>query len=516
MSKITYQTLLSQEITEFCDVMGSLFGKIERDLYKDLEQGKKLNDLKKSYQIKYGINARQFNSIHIILKGKIASRKECYQSQIKQTQLKIKGLQKTIESEKKKLAKLPLSCGRNQKSVRSKLRFTLHQKQRKLATLKDRLATKKNKKPSLVFGGKKLWYAQFNLKENGYSNHEEWLKDWQKCRSSQFTLVGSKDETNGNQNCQLLPNGTLKIRVPPCYESIFGKYYLIENVKFSYGQRDVEYALKNQQALTFRFVRKDEKWYLFSSFDVPEMPTISNQKNGMLGIDLNPNIIGWSYCDCEGNLKVKGQIKINVRDKSTNQTKAIIGDAVKKLVKLAYDYECPISVENLDFERKKATMKEEGVKYSRMLSNFAYGCFLETLNSCAFKHGIEVIKVNPAFSSLMGLTKFMRLYGLSSDTAAALVLARRALRKKEGIPTNYARLVPVDSSRHVWSFWNALNKKLKGVKRHSFFSVSHREIEVKLLDELHSNRFNGKSQDTFITRRDSLSRVVNNSARLTQ
>jgi IS605 OrfB family transposase len=492
--------------------MGGLFGKIERDLYKDLEKGKNLNDLKKSYQIKYAINARKFNSIHIILKGKIASRKECYKSQLKQTELRIKGLQKTIESEKKKLSKTPLSCGYNQKSISSKLRFTLHQKQRKLATLKDRLVTLKKKKPSIVFGGKKLWYAQFNLKENGYSSHDEWLKDWAQSRNSQFTLVGSKDETNGNQNCQLLPNGTLKIRVPSCYESIFGKYYVIENVKFSYGQRDVEYALSHQQALTFRFVRKSDKWYVFCSFNLPETPTISHGKNGMLGIDLNPNIIGWSYCDNEGNLKAKGQIKINVRDKSTNQTKAIIGDAVKKLVKLADKYDCPIRVENLDFERKKATMKEEGIRYSRMLSNFAYGCFLEMLNSCALKHGIDIIKVNPAFSSLIGLTKFMRLYGLSSDRLAALVLARRALRKKEGIPTNYARLVQVDFSRHVWSFWNALNKKLKGVKRHSFFSVSNREVEVKLLNRLHCNKFDSKSQDTSIARRDSLSRILDLSA----
>ncbi|WP_017293663.1 hypothetical protein [Geminocystis herdmanii] len=47
MSKITYQTLLNTEVTEFCDLIGGFFGKIERDLYKDLEKGKKLNDLKK-------------------------------------------------------------------------------------------------------------------------------------------------------------------------------------------------------------------------------------------------------------------------------------------------------------------------------------------------------------------------------------------------------------------------------------------------------------------------------------
>jgi len=49
--------------------------------------------------------------------------------------------------------------GGYQQSISSKLRFTLHQKQRKLATLKDRLLTLKKKKPSIVFGGKKLWYA---------------------------------------------------------------------------------------------------------------------------------------------------------------------------------------------------------------------------------------------------------------------------------------------------------------------------------------------------------------------
>jgi hypothetical protein len=56
---------------------------------------------------------------------------------------------------KKKLAKLSLSCGYNQQSISSKLRFTIHQKQRKLATLKDRLVTLKKKKSSIVFGGKK-------------------------------------------------------------------------------------------------------------------------------------------------------------------------------------------------------------------------------------------------------------------------------------------------------------------------------------------------------------------------
>jgi hypothetical protein len=142
-----------------------------------------------------------------------------------------------------------------------------------------------------------------------------------------------------------------------------------------------------------------------------------------------------------------------------------------------------------------------------MLSNFAYSSFSQMLISRAHKWGVEIKLINPAYSSLIGLTKFMGLYGLSSDTAAALVLARRALRKSERIPPKIARLVQVDSSRHVWSLWNALNKKLKGRKRHSFFSVANSEVEVTLLDEC-NNRFKGKSFDTSTVRRDSLPPIL--------
>jgi IS605 OrfB family transposase len=171
--------------------------------------------------------------------------------------------------------------------------------------------------------------------------------------------------------------------------------------------------------------------------------------DGMIGVDLNPSVIGWSYCDSEGNLKAKGQIKINIQDKNKNQTKAIIGDVVKQLVDLASNYKCPIAIENLDFSKKKITMKEQGIRYSKMLSNFAYSSFSQMLISRAARWGVEVRLVNPAYLSLIGLTKFLGMYGLSSDTSAALVLARRALRKSERIPTKIARLVQVDSNRHV-------------------------------------------------------------------
>lgn len=115
-------------------------------------------------------------------------------------------------------------------------------------------------------------------------------------------------------------------------------------------------------------------------------------------------------------------------------------------------------------------MREEGRRYARMLNYFAYSTFNEVLQTQARNNGIQVIKVNPAYSSLIGLTKFMSLYGMSSDTAAGLVLARRAMRLNESVPTHIALPSVMVVGRHVWSSWYRINKLLGSVRRHEFFN----------------------------------------------
>ena len=74
---------------------------------------------------------------------------------------------------------------------------------------------------------------------------------------------------------------------------------------------------------------------------------------------------------------------------------------------------------------------------------------------------------------------------MNSATAVALVLARRALRKSGLLPARTALGLLVDKSKHVWSFWNALKKRLVGVCRHDFFDIraAHSRIKVMLFDE---------------------------------
>ncbi|MDF0553989.1 hypothetical protein PY364_13000, partial [Kamptonema sp. UHCC 0994] len=143
----------------------------------------------------------------------------------------------------------------------------------------------------------------------------------------------------------------------------------------------------------------------------------------------------------------------------------------------AIKFQCPIVCEELDFTTKKEQLRERGNKYARMLSSWAYSEFFKLLNSILSNRGIEFLTVNPAYSSIIGLVKYLRMYGLASDVAAALVIARRGMRLSEKIPGSLTALFEVNSSKHVWSLWYQLNKKIKlssiVTTRHSYYAISN-------------------------------------------
>ena len=86
----------------------------------------------------------------------------------------------------------------------------LHQKRRRLAGLELRCeqleAERKAGQIHLCFGSKKLFHSQFHLAENGFPSHAEWKQAWREARSSQFFVLGSKDETAGCQG-MVSPHG---------------------------------------------------------------------------------------------------------------------------------------------------------------------------------------------------------------------------------------------------------------------------------------------------------------------
>ncbi len=89
-------------------------------------------------------------------------------------------------------------------------------------------------------------------------------------------------------------------------------------------------------------------------------------------------------------------------------------------------------------------------------------------------------------SSLIGLVKFTRQYGISSGAAAAIVIARRGMNLTEKLPRSITAYPGMKSGKHVWSDWNKLNKLIKSrveiKNRHSYYGISNWGFLVKEME----------------------------------
>ena len=419
-------------------------------------------------QQNHGILKRHANGVISNALGLVDSAAECRANQIKTLTGKLKSIEKWITKTEKKLKNaslfyakknwrnsktgccFPLSCSLQFRSTNwGNLRFQLHNKRRRRYQLTKQI--------------EHLKAAPLRVKVPRH----------------QVFIVGSKDETKGNQICQWDGN-ELKFRVPSFLESSFGKYVSSQIGNFD---RNIN-RLPETGAKTWHFYRKNDKWCVAVQFTPsPVKPVSRSSSYGCIGIDMNPGSIGWAYCDGDGNLKAHGQIPLQMGLPEGKQDAQIV-DACLQLATLAATTKSPVVCEELDFSTKKEELRERGRKYARMLSSWAYSRFYELLNSILGNRGMELITVNPAYTSVIGLVKFARIYGLASDEAAALAVARRGMRLSEKLPSAVTAYLPVNDPKHVWHWWNKLNTLLKksGIsRRHDYYAISNWESQVNRL-----------------------------------
>ena len=433
----------------------------------------KLNTL---LQQAHQINKRHANAAITEADGMIAAARESRKLHLKQLEDRLKSAREWLRKAEKKLknarkfyskkdwqhsktgCQFPLAAFLDTRQTNwQSLRFRLHHKRRYAAHLERQIAALKTSPLRVSVP-----------------------------RNAGVYFVGSKDETLGNQVCQF-DGATLKIRVPACLEPTYGRCVECRIPPLPYGQGKLQQAIDQNvdgagRALTYRFYAKDLRWFMAVSFEVPPVPRITRPRQyGCLGIDINPGSIGYAVSDPDGNLVTHGQIKFDVSSKRRGQTLAVIANVVSQVLLLATTYRVPIVVEQLEFSAKKAALRERGRRYARMLSGFAYGRLVEQLELQAGNRGVEVIRRNPAYSSLLGLAKYCRQYGLASDEAAALVMARRGMNLSERLPGSLPALLGVNPRRHIWSQLNQLNKVLAGVSRHAHYGISNWESLVKPL-----------------------------------
>lgn len=464
----TYQTRIhtAPKLESLLSGYASLYGRVERTLFSEtIDKGIKPESVKSAYLKRFDISARQFNAICRNLKGKVASLKELRKSCIKERTIKIKRLSKTISKMEKRITNIREGRRNGHQGVSDKklqsLLFSLHQKKRRLHALTLRqeqdISDQQLGKVRLCFGSKKLFKAQFYLEKSGYSSHDEWRQDWHAARHNQFYVLGSKDETAGCQGCVMTEGGddfVLRLRLPDALISE-SKYVTIP-IKLPYGEEHIREALKNKQAISYRFLRDEKGWRVFVSTEAIIRENVTSRDKGAIGVDVNEHHLAVTETDRFGNPVNSVTIPLSTYGKSSTQSKAVIGDAIKILMNFVSGKGKPVVIERLDFKQKKTNLESENPKRARQLSSFAYNQILSVIKSRCVDNGIECINTNPAFTSVIGKYKFMRRYGLSSHQAAACVIARRGLKfsEKPSRRDQLASLLPArNRNEHVWLFW---------------------------------------------------------------
>lgn len=469
----TYQTRLqglSSDALSALDAYADLYGQVERTLYAEtLAKRIKPESVKSAYLKRFEITARQFNAICRNLKGKVQSIKALNKDHIKEGEQRIKKARGVIARLERKINRAPQAVDRK------KWFQQLHQKKRRLATLESRhdkrVADQKAGNTRLCFGSKRLFRAQFNLEKSGFSSHEDWRRTWQSRRSSQFYVLGSKDETAGCQSCVATKSQTsdegfvLRLRLPDALESQHSKFLQIP-IRLEYGRDVLAQALMNGCAINYRFLRDDKGWRVFITTSAIAISVTSTKALGAIGVDINADHLAVSEIDHNGNPIERLRIPLCTYGKNSEQAKALIGDAVKHLMAFCNGKKKPVVIEDLDFAKKKTQLEAADKRYARMLSSLSYNKVITIIKARAHDLGIEVIERNPAYTSIIGKAKFMRRYGLSSHQAAACAIARRGLNFSErpNRRDQLAPLLPVRNRQgHVWSYWRKAKPKLAGL-----------------------------------------------------
>jgi IS605 OrfB family transposase len=197
------------------------------------------------------------------------------------------------------------------------------------------------------------------------------------------------------------------------------------DVSFAYGGDHLLAALRGGQAMSYRFLLDDKGWRVFASTAVIETPILPVVRLGVIGVDFNVGFVSVSETDRFGNIVAGQDLLMVTAGMSKHATQTAISAAVKDIVASACRVQKPISIEYLNFSKKKAQLSYASPGRQRMLSSFAYTRFAQTIGARAHDAGIEVVEVRAAYSSKIGAQKYAHRYGLSGHRAAAFVLARR-------------------------------------------------------------------------------------------
>jgi IS605 OrfB family transposase len=301
---------------------------------------------------------------------------------------------------------------------------------------------------SVVFGGKRLFEKL--CKNHLTGKAREGLKNqWRELRQGTLISIGSKSD-RGNRLTRFEDlNGQLHLRITT------------GNREFIYARVLREPSNNKDKWITFMIMLL-ESWHTQSyfpytvelklrngevygsvSFKIPTPEVKYTKDNGVIAIDTNASPIHLAVAEVSktGELLSYQTISLHhLLGLSKNAKDHQEWILAHQLLDLAIQKGKAIAVENL--KKLKKGMRGDGkATLRKRLHQWNAKKFLQKLKRVAMLKGVEVVEVNPAYTSIIGMLKYAPQLSIDKDIAGAYVIGRRALGFKEGTPENYEKLL---------------------------------------------------------------------------
>ena len=434
----TFATILEEdnakEIIEYFEETAGSYGYLKRCTLHILRNCPEIgrNNLNKLLQERFSVTARTANSAILEVEEIINSALALIPLNIEKLEARIDSKIKLIEKKKKEMSKIHASRKTNTKRLR-KLKmhiYNIHNSINRISQKIENLERQLNeRKPNICMGTKKL--ARNDIKE--FKRH----------RASQINYIGRACEKQGNVNFQMqyVKKGNffaMKVRRD------FGKWkddksperFVCGKCHFKYGGRQLSDAMRdNSSPVTISVIRKNKRYYLFVTVAVSyeNSAIVTRKEHGVIGIDFNKGFINICETDEKGNIVNVEKMKYPFG--KAGITDAGLSDVISKVSKKAVETGKSVVAEDLSFEKKKREAKKAVTptekERMRMLHSLPYSRYAQILENITFNRKIELIKVNPAYTSRTAEQKFCNQMKLNIHDGAAYVIARRGMGIKD-------------------------------------------------------------------------------------
>ncbi len=288
----------------------------------------------------------------------------------------------------------------------------------------------------VVRGGLRLARTRHHLQEADLTE-TQWRQRWQAARWF-LSADGESGKRYGNETLRLTPDGQASIKLPAPLAELanapHGRYVLAARACFAH--RGQEWA---DRAVAYRIHLDTHRgrWYADASWQRPAVRVLSLEAArafGVVAVDANADHLAAWRLDVHGNPIGRPERFDYDLSGSAQHRDAQLRHALTRLPHYTRRTgAAAIAVEDLDFADSKIRERHgRNRRFRKVISGMPTGRLKARLTSMAAGHGLALVAVDPAYTSVWGAAYWQRPTSTRTrqttrHEAASLVIGRRAL-----------------------------------------------------------------------------------------